>query len=122
MNNSSNPLKEKSYQFAIRIVNLYKYLIEEKKEYVLAKQVLRSGTAIGALVRESQYAESKADFVHKLSIALKETNETDYWLCLLKDAEFLSENAFLSIQQDCEEPLKLLTASIKTAKTNSKTK
>lgn len=83
-----NIVKEKSYLFAIRIVNLCKYLSEEKKEFVLSKQLLRSGTAAGALVREAEQAESRADFMHKLSIALKEANETAYWLCLLKDTTF----------------------------------
>lgn len=79
----NSAVRDKSFSFALRIVKLYRYLKEEKKEYVLSKQVLRSGTAIGALVRESQYAESKADFIHKLAIALKEANETDYWIELL---------------------------------------
>ncbi len=78
-----NIVKNKSYQFAIRIVNLYKYLIVDKKEFVLSKQLLRSGTAIGALIREGEHAESNADFIHKLSIALKEANETSYWIELL---------------------------------------
>ncbi|QTA90121.1 four helix bundle protein [Desulfonema magnum] len=76
-----NPVLDKSFDFSIRIINLYKYLCKEKKEFVLSKQVLRSGTAIGALVREAQHAESNADFIHKLSIALKEANETEYWNC-----------------------------------------
>jgi four helix bundle protein len=78
-----NIVKEKSFCFAVRIVNLSKYLVEQKREFVLSKQILRSGTAIGALIRESEHAESKADFIHKLSIALKEANETDYWIDLL---------------------------------------
>ena len=78
-----NAIRDKSFAFALRIVKLYQYLTEQKKEYVLSKQLLRSGTAIGALVREAQQAESKADFIHKLAIALKEANESDYWLDLL---------------------------------------
>lgn len=112
----NNIIKEKSYVFAIRIVKLYKHLAESKKEFVLSKQLLRSGTAIGALVRESEHAESKADFVHKLSIALKEANETEYWLMLLKDTDYISAKEFESIIADIAELLKLLTAIIKTSK------
>jgi four helix bundle protein len=86
-----NLIKKKSFNFALRIINVYKYLIDEKKEFVLSKQLLRSGTAIGALVRESEYAESKADFIHKLSIALKEANESEYWLELLYHSEYSNE-------------------------------
>lgn len=81
---------EKSFDFALRIVKLYKYLCEEKREYVLSKQILRSGTAIGALVREAEHAESKADFIHKMAIVLKEANETQYWLELLHQSEYLN--------------------------------
>lgn len=109
-------LKDKSYAFAIRVVNLYGYLCAEKKEFVLSKQLLRSGTAIGALIREAQFGQSKADFTSKMSIALKEANETDYWLNLLKDTEFLTDNMFLSISEDCIELIKLLVATVKTAK------
>ena len=84
-------LKDKSYMFAIRIVKLSQYLQNEKKEFVLSKQVLRSGTAIGALVREAEFGQSKADFVCKMSISLKEANETDYWLLLLKDTNYIDE-------------------------------
>lgn len=87
----NNVVKDKSFSFAIRIVGLYKFLAEEKREYILSKQVLRSGTAIGALVRESEQAESKKDFVHKMSIALKEANETEYWLELLYKTDYLKE-------------------------------
>lgn len=113
-------LREKSYKFALRIVKLNKYLCDEKNEYVLSKQLLRSGTAVGALVREAEYAQSKSDFIHKLSIALKEANETDYWLILLKDSEYLSNKSYESIQPDIVELIKLLTASIKTAKRRHK--
>ena len=84
-----NIVLDKSFAFAVRIVNLNKFLVAEKKEYVLSKQILRSGTAIGALIREAQQAESNADFVHKLSIALKEANETDYWLLLLSKTKYI---------------------------------
>lgn len=109
-------LREKSYAFAIRIVNLYRYLCTDKKEFILSKQILRSGTAIGALVREAEYGQSRLDFIHKLSIALKEANETEYWLMLLKDTEFLTLESFESIQPEITELIKLLIASIKTAK------
>lgn len=115
---NSNVIQDKSLAFAIRIVNIYKYLTNEKKEYVLSKQILRSGTAIGALVREAQQAESKADFIHKLSIALKEANETEYWILLLYKTDFIQENAFNSIIKDFKELLKLLTSIIKTSKNN----
>lgn len=86
-----NVIKNKSFNFALRIVKLYQFLNQEKKEYVISKQLLRSGTAIGALVRESEQAESKLDFIHKLAIAQKEANETDYWLELLFQSEYLNE-------------------------------
>jgi len=112
-----NILKSKSYAFALRVVNMYKYLCSNK-EYVLSKQVLRSGTAIGALVAESEFAQSKVDFVSKLSIALKEANETIYWLNLLKDSQYINDMMFKSIKNDNEELIKLLVSSIKTAKNN----
>ncbi len=111
-----NIIKHKSYAFAIQIVNLYKILIEEKKEFVLSKQLLRAGTSIGALVRESEHAESKADFVHKLSVALKEANEIEYWLDILHDTEFITSQMHKTITKDNKELLKLLTAIIKTSK------
>lgn len=113
-----NVVKEKSLDFAIRIVNLYKYLTDSKKEFIMSKQLLRSGTAIGALVRESEHAESKADFIHKLSVALKEANETDYWLELLYRTDYLTEKQYESINDNIIELLKLLTSIIKTSKTN----
>ena len=113
---SKNVLKEKSFDFAVRIVNLYKYLVSEKKEYVLSKQLLRSGTAIGALHREAEQAESKADFIHKLAIAQKECNESIYWLELLKKTDYLSESQFESINSDAVELIKLITSIIKSAK------
>jgi four helix bundle protein len=113
-----NIVKEKSLDFAIRIVNLYKYLTDSKKEFIMSKQLLRSGTAIGALVRESEHAESKADFIHKLSVALKEANETDYWLELLYRTEYLTEKQYQSINENIIKLLKLLTSIIKTSKNN----
>ena len=107
----------KSKAFALRIVRLYKYL-RERKESVVAKQMLRSGTSIGANIAESRYAQSKADFASKLQIALKESAETEYWLELLRDSELVeSSSAFDSLLVDCTELIKLLTASVKTAKT-----
>jgi len=113
-----NVIKEKSLEFAIRIVNLYKYLTDSKKEFIMSKQLLRSGTAIGALVRESEHAESKADFIHKLSVALKEANETDYWLELLYRTDYLTQKQYQSINENIIELLKLLTSIIKTSKNN----
>lgn len=109
-------LQTKSFSFAVRIVNLYKYLCSEKKEYVLSKQLLRSGTAIAALVREADQAESKADFAHKMAIALKEANETEYWIELLHETKYLDKMAFTSIHTDVVELLKLLTSIIKSTK------
>jgi len=111
-----NVVKLKSFDFALRIVKIYQYLVENKREFVLSKQLLRSGTSVGALVRESEHAESKPDFIHKLSIALKEANETEYWIELLYSSNFIDEKSFPSIKKDIEELLKLLTAIIKTSK------
>jgi four helix bundle protein len=113
---SKGPLWNKSFAFALRVVNLAKYLANEQKEYVLSKQVLRSGTAIGALVREAEHAESKADFAHKMSIALKEANETLYWLELLHHAEYITEQSYESIRTDSEELVKLLVSIVKSTK------
>ena len=115
---SSKITKGKSLAFAIRIVKLYKHLCETHKEFILSKQCLRSGTAIGALVREAEYAESKSDFIHKLGIAIKEANETLYWLELLFETKYIDSVSYDSIKSDSVELLKLLTASIKTAKSN----
>ncbi len=100
----------------MRIVKLSRYLQQEQKEYILSRQVVRSGTAIGALIREAQYAQSKADFLHKLTIALKEANETKYWLQLLVESSYITEKMYQSIEPDAEELLKLLIASTKTVK------
>lgn len=114
----NNLLRDKSYLFSVRITNMHKFLTKTQHEFILSKQVLPSGTAIGALIRESEHAQSKADFINKLSIALKEANETSYWLTLLKDSNFINEPSYHSIQHDCEELLKMLTKSIITAKQN----
>lgn len=109
-------LRDKSYSFALRVIKLHKHLTGQHKEYTLSKQVLRSGTSIGALVREAQYAQSIKDFVNKLSIALKEANETEYWMLLLKDTDFITKKMHDNIQPDISELKKLLTSSINTAK------
>ena len=116
---NSSPLTKKSYLFGVRIVKMAKFINCSPKEYGMINQVLRSGTAIGALVSESTYAQSPADFVNKLSIALKECNETFYWLNILKDTEYLNENEFESMSNDCQELLALLISSIKTTKQNN---
>ena len=107
-------LHKKSYAYAIRVVKMVRFLQDEKKERVLSKQVLRSGTAVGALVRESEFAQSAADFINKLKIALKEANETDYWLSLLHDTRYMDDDAFNSMEADCKELIALLVSSINT--------
>lgn len=107
----------KSIDFAIRIIQLYRNLVEEKREYVMSKQLLRSGTAIGALIREAEHAESKADFLHKMNIALKEANET-YWLLLLHKGGYLSESVYAENNDDCLEIIRLLASIVKTTKAN----
>jgi len=116
MENKPSVLREKSYSFALRVVRVCRHLSEEKREFVLSKQVLRSGTSIGANVAEANQAQSKADFVHKLSIANKESFETEYWLTLLRDSEYLTDVQANSLIEDCCELQKMLTSSIKTAK------
>lgn len=111
-----NIILDKSFDFAVRIVNLNKHIVSKSNEHVLSKQILRSGTAIGALIREAQHAESNADFIHKLSIALKEANETDYWLLLLNKTKYLNEEQFLSLKNDITELIKLLVSIIKSSK------
>ncbi|MCY1633334.1 four helix bundle protein [Marinifilum sp. D737] len=115
---NENTVKTKSFKFAIRTVHLYKYLCDEKKEFVLSKKILRSGTSIGANVRESQNAESKADFIHKLGIAQKETDETLYWLELLVATDYIEEKLFQSLNYDAEEILKILRSIIISSKNN----
>ena len=112
----NHTVAKKSFSFAIRIVNLYKHLTDTKKEFVMSKQLLRCGTSIGANVAESQDAQSTADFISKLSIALKEARETEYWLRLMKETDFLTESEFSSIVADCEEIEKMLVSIIKTMK------
>ena len=113
-----NNLKNKSFAFAIRVVKLNQYLVVEKKEYILSKQLQRSGTSIGAMVRESEHAESKADFIHKLSIAQKECNETIYWLELMKATDYLNATEFESLNNDAVELIKIITTIIINTKRN----
>lgn len=112
-----NIVLDKSFEFAIRIVKLYKFLTEQR-ELVLSKQLLKSGTSVGANVREALHAESKGDFIHKLSIAQKEMSETSYWLDLLRATDFLNENEYSSIKQDADELGKIITSIIVTTKKN----
>lgn len=114
-----NLILDKSKAFAIRIINLYKHLNEEKREYILSKQLLRSGTSIGANCREAARGQSKADFVAKMNTALKEADETAYWLELLYATDFVTQVQFQSIYNDAEELIKLLVSIIKTAKQNN---
>ena len=113
-------IREKSYAFALRIIKAFKYLNREQREFVLSKQILRSGTSIGALVKEAEHAQSRADFINKMNIALKEANETEYWLMLLKDSEYIDLKSYESIQQDCSELIKLLVSIVKTSKGSDK--
>lgn len=114
-----NIILEKSKAYAIRIINLYKYLSEEKHEKILSKQLLRSGTSIGANCREASRAQSKADFISKMNIALKEADETAYWLELLNETDYINDKQFENIYNDNEELIKLLVSIIKTAKQNN---
>ena len=113
-----NVAKDKSKKFAVRIIRLYQYLSEEKREHVMSKQLLRSGTSVGANVCEALQGQSKADFISKMSISLKEISEAGYWLELLFETDYLSEGQYTSIAADCEELLKILTAIVKTSKKN----
>lgn len=116
MKEKKNIIKDKSFAFALRIVKLYQYLSDTKKEYVLSKQMLRSGTATGAMVREAEHAESKADFIHKMAMAQKEANETIYWLDLLYHSAYLNEKEYISISQEQKEIAKILASIILTTK------
>ena len=111
-------IQTKSYVFAIRIVNAYKFLTNDQKEYVLSKQMLRSGTAIGAWVAEAHHAQSSADFLNKMNVAMKEANETFYWLSLLRDTDYLSEQIYKSISIDCKELIALLVCIVKSVKSS----
>lgn len=117
-NPKKNVLENKSLLFALRIINAYKYITQDKQEYILSKQLLRSGTSVGAMIKEAEFAESKMDFIHKLNVTLKEANETRYWLMLLKGAEYISVSAYESIEEDCNELIRLLVSIIKTSRQN----
>ena len=114
-----NPIEKRAYQFALRIVNAYKYLTRQQSEFVLSKQMLRSGTSIGAMMREAKFAQSRADFVSKTSIALKEANETLYWIELLYDSEYIDSKTFESIHNEANEITSILASIVKTTKENS---
>ena len=116
-----NVLKDKSFLFALKVVEVYKQMIAEHKEYVLSKQFLKAGTAAGALIREAEFAQSKADFISKLSIALKEVNETQYWIDLLETGKYITSETKSILEKEINEILPLLISSIKTAKNNLKT-
>ena len=113
-----NVLQSKSYAFAIRIIRLVQYLEREKREFVLSNQVKRSGTAIGASIREAEFSESRLDFIHKMRISLKEANETMYWLSLLLDTGYINKRMAASIMEDCRWLLAMLVSTVKTAKRN----
>ena len=113
---TNNVILDKSFEFAVRIVKLRKHLITAENEYILSKQILRSGTSIDAMIKEAQHAESNADFIHKLSIALKEANETDYWLMLLHKTEYINKVLYNSLEKNLSEIIKLLVSIIKTSK------
>ena len=114
--NKDSTIGRKSYAFALQIIGVYKELVHEKKEFVLSKQLLRAGTSVGANVNEAVSASSKKDFVHKLSIALKEVRETHYWLCLLKDSDYIHQETFEKLSAPCQEIIKLLTSIILTTR------
>jgi len=111
-----NIVKEKSFAFALRVIKLAQFLQDEKREFVLSKQVLRSGTAIGALIREAEHAQSRPDFINKMNIALKEANETDYWIELLYQAELITKTSYDELQPAGKELIKLLVSIVKTSK------
>ena len=119
MQNRDNVIQELSFNFAVRIVKFYKHLTESKKVYVLSKQILRSGTSIGANVRESIHAQSLADFINKLSIALKEADETDYWIELLHASDLISEEEYTSLSNDVKQIIGTLVKIIKTSKSSA---
>ena len=113
---TGNTLHDKSLRFAVRTVNFYNFLCDQKKEFIISKQILRSGTSIGANIRESKNAESSSDYVHKLSIALKEADETQYWLEVLSQSNIIEENEYSSMNNDVKELIALLTSIIKNKK------
>ncbi len=117
---TENVIVDKSKAFAIRIINLYKYLCDEKKEYVLSKQLLRSGTSIGANIKEAIRGQSKDDFAHKMNISLKEASESEYWLELLHETDYITDQQYDSIIGDCTELIKILISIIKSSRKGAK--
>jgi len=115
MTEDKNITKKKSYDFALEIIKISR-AIQKDNEFVLSKQLLRSGTSIGALIREAEYAQSKSDFINKLSIALKEANETVYWIDLINDSDLYPKEKMLVLKECCQEIIRLLISSIKTLK------
>ena len=111
-----NVVMDKSFRFALKIIKASNFLIREKHEFVLSKQLLKSGTSIGALVKEAEHAQSKADFINKMNIALKEANETEYWLMLFKESDYRSDTTILSLLEECNELIRLLISIVKTSK------
>ena len=109
-------LKTKSYEFSIEIVKIYKHLSKEKQEFIISKQLIRSWTSIWAMIREAEFGQSKADFINKMSIALKEANETLYWLDLLQDTSYIDQQQYQALHSKWEEILRMLVATIKTSK------
>jgi len=118
MEKKPNLIRDKSYSFALRVVRAVRHLMKTEKEFILSKQLLRSGTSVGANIAEGLQAQSKKDFISKLSIALKEAHESDYWIRLLSDSGCLTEKQGLSLQKDLDEIIRLLTAIIKTSKSS----
>ena len=116
MGQNENIVQQKSYEFALRVVRLHTYLNNEKKEYIISNQLFRAGTSIGANLAEAKYAQSRADFISKCHIALKESSESSYWISLLHDSDILSDTEYDSISQDLNELLALLTSIVKTSK------
>ena len=115
----NDALSQQSFDFSLRIIKLFKYMQKEHREYILSKQILRSGTAIGALIREAKFAHSRPDFLNKLTVALKEANETSYWLELLWKSDYITTQMYQSIEPDIKSLLKLLVSSTKTVKKGS---
>jgi four helix bundle protein len=113
-----NVVKNKSFEFAIQVVKIYQFLRDQKKEYTLSRQLLRSGTSVGAMIREAEYAETKNDFIHKMGLAQKEVNETLYWLELLYETEYLTQEQSNQLTAAATEIIKLITSIIKTTKSN----
>lgn len=116
MQKKENIVMSKSFDFALKTIDLYKHLISNQKEYILSKQLLRSGTAIGALIKEAEHAQSKADFLNKMNIALKEANESEYWLELLKASNYIGDEKHLALLSDISELIRILASIVKTTK------